>query len=548
MLFLTFFLLAAMSRTSGLIDIPTVPQYDTPGTFGLGLKYSLPAYGDNQDPNDFDIVFKYDFGRGEIALSMFTPTTYVACVKYVFIKERGNVPAFFGGIDDISYSTYISTVGRGDTVGFLEEKNYYLHSGGRPCELLSAYIAVQKAIPPLFNLVFGIGRGRFVGYGPRSHVFNTDLLVLGNEYQEEDHSPWAFGVFFGGSITFPFGLELMAEMDGRDGNAGIRYNHKYFTATFAITKVEQFWGSRPYSPRLAFGIETNRSFRPALPRFGTFECIIRDMTSNEPVYNSMVEIKEKNIRYNAKDGTFAISLPAGNYTVTVSKPNYVDNGAKVTVKPDVKKTYIFNLKKTDAALQRETAFKAEVALREKERTINTYLEQGKRYYDEDNLNQAAASFVVVIALDPVHAEAHVYLANIEARRAAMELIAKYSTEARSKTRTKDYAKAIELWQKVLGLDPDNTEAKTEIAGLQKRIAVASKPPPKKKIPSSPSPKVSKEAIEALYKQGVTNFLEERYDLALTVFKQVLILDPNHEGAKSYKQRTEARLEFLQGGG
>ncbi|UCG91850.1 MAG: PEGA domain-containing protein [candidate division WOR-3 bacterium] len=542
---IAFFLLAELSRTSGFIDIPTVPCYDMPGTAGLGVKYALPLYGESTDPNDFDMVFKYCFGRAEIALSMFTTNTYVASVKYVLLQEKNNWPAIYAGIDDISYSTHISTVGRGDTIGFLEEKNYFLYSGGRPVELMSAYVAMQKAIAPYINLVFGLGRGRFVGYGSRSHVFNTDLLVLGDEYTEEEHSAWAFGLFFGGSIKFPFGLELMAEMDGRDANVGMRYNHKYFTATLAMAKVEQMGDVRPFSPRITFGVELHRSFRPMAPRFGSIECVIRDLTSDDVVANALVEIQEKNIRYNATDGTFSLSLPAGNYTVVVSKSDYVTNSAQVTVKPDIKSTYIFNLRKTDEALRREAISKANAATREKARTIEEYLEQGKKYYEQDNLNQAAASFEVVLALDAYNEEAHVYLANIEARRAALELIAQYSYEARSRTRGNEYSKAIEAWEKVLALDPNNAEAKAEILALQTKIAAATKKPPKQTPP--PKPKVSKEAIDALYKQGVNLFLEERYNDALTVFKEVLLLEPNHEGAKNYKHRTEVWLEAIRGG-
>jgi tetratricopeptide (TPR) repeat protein len=532
---LVFFLLAELNRTSGFIDIPTAPQYEMPGLIGGSVMFSLPLYGEATDPADFDMAIKYGFGRGEVSLSMFTLTTYVASLKYLLVKEKDNVPAVFGGIDDISYSKWISSVGdRAGDEGFIEEYNYYIINGGRPWELLSAYVAVQKSIQPYFNLVLGIGRGRFIGYGPRSRIFNIDYFVLGDEYKIENHSGWAFGMFAGGSVKFPFGLEFIVEMDGRDGNVGIKYHHRYVSVCFAIAKCEHFWSPRPYSPRYTFGIEASNKFKFEAPRFGTIECVVQDITSKELLHNSVVEIKEVNKKYKAVGGIFTLSLPTGNYTITVSKPDYVDYIAKISVKSGTKSKFVFNLNKTAEVLAREAA------LRAKQENIRNYLEQGKIYLLENKLDPAKVAFEMVLSLDPDNTEAKEHLAQIEPKRA--QLIAVYRAEAISRTRANDFAKAIESWQKVLSLDPDHSEAKRSIADLQNRIAAAKKPPTK---PTKPIP--TKAEIEALYNKGVNLFTAEKYHDALKIFKQVLALNPNHAGAKDYKERTEVRIKILEGG-
>jgi hypothetical protein len=542
MILLAFLLFTELSRTSGFIDIPTAPQDEMAGVLSIGATYSLPVFSNDPypydeidaEPNDFDIFLKYGFNRGEVALSMFTPNTYVLSAKYLVIQEKEVIPALFIGVDDISYSQHISTLGRGDTVGFLEEQGYALYGGGRPPELFSGYVAVQKSFSPYVNLVFGFGRGRFVGYGPRSHIFNTDLFVLGDGYDSGDHSGWAFGIFLGGSIKLPIGVELIMEMDGRDANTGIKYNHKYFTTTFAISKVEQFFGSKPFSPRYTFGLEINNRFMTEKPKIGTIECIVQDITSKELLNNSTVEIKELNKKYTAVGGTFSVTLSAGNYTVFVSKSDYNDYTSIVSVKPGIKSKLVFNLSKTDEALRRETA------LREKEQSIKMYLEQGKIYFFENQLDPAKIAFEMVLSLAPENSEAQEFIAQIEPKRA--QLIAAYVAEAQSRTKNNELAKAIEYWQKVLTLDTDNTEAKRSIADLQARIAAAKKPP----APTEPK-KITQAEIEALYKKGVSYFTAEKYDQALTIFKQVLTHDPNHAGAKDYKSRTEARLKVLGGG-
>jgi hypothetical protein len=547
MLLISLFLIGELCHTSGFIDIPTAPAYDIPGMLGGGVSFSIPFSNDDPvpndlnepDPMDFTFTFHYGFaGRGEISLSMYTPSVYALSVAYLLKPEKGNSPAFFVGIDDISYSPYLSTIGSGDDVGFIEEKNYYSKNGGRPAELMSAYIGMQKTFSAA-KLVMGLGRGRFVGYAPRSHIFNTDIFVLGEDYKTEEHSAWAFGLFMGGSLTFG-PVELIVEMDGRDGNAGIKYNHPYFTFTTAITKCEHFWSPKPYSPRFTAGLETSN--RPMLqaPRVGSIECVVRDVTTKQMQTGYVVDLKEMNKRYKAKGGTFAMSLPAGNYTITISKANYHDYIAKITVKPGVKSKLIFNLKKTEEAMRKDVAYL------EKQKNIKAYFEQGKIYYSEGNLVEAQKSFNNVLSLDPDHKEARDYLSKIEPRR--QELVAVYSAEARSREQAKDLTRALEYWQKVLALDPNNSDARQGIARVEQQIASAKKPTQPTKPTKPTQPQATAAQIETLYKKGVSYFTSEKYDEALKVFKQVLALNPNHAGAKDYRKRTEARLKVLKGGG
>ncbi len=538
MLIITFFLIGELCHTTGFIDIPTVTEYTIPGMLGGGLTFSMPLRGAADDPMDFTMVFRYGFaGRGELSLAMYTPTTYALSCSYVLKKEQGNSPAFFCGLDDISYNTHLSTIGMKGEEGFIEERNYHLVNGGRPWELFSAYFALQKTVS-VVNMVVGLGRGRFVGYAPRSHIFNTDLFVLGDDYKTEDHSAWAFGVFFGGSLRFPFGLELIAEIDGRDGNAGIKYHHKYFTVTTALTKCEHFWSPDPYSPRLTFALESNNRFMLEGPKVGSIQCVTRDYTTKTYLANYIVDIKELNKRYRAKGGTFSLSLPTGNYTITISKPNYQDYLAKITVKPGVKSKLIFNLTKTEEAKQKE------IAIREKEQTIQSNLEKGKIYYSEGQLMEAKAAFEKVLLIAPDNSEAMQYLDKIEPRR--QELIGVYSAEARSRVQAKDYTRAIEYWNKVLALDPGSSEARTAIANIQQKLTPVKAPPDKETKPVVKQ--ATKAEINALYNKGVGYFTSENYSQALQAFKQVLALDPNHAGAKDYKKRTEARLKVLKGGG
>ena len=543
------FLVTYLAGTSGFINIPTADMYDMNGTWGVGFAYSYTMFSDDPDltddtepdPADYNIFLRYGFaGRGEAAVSMYTPSAFALSISYVIMKPQKG-PVLFMGIDNITYAKHISSLGTGDTVGFLEEIGYTTASGGRPPEMLSAYVGLQQTFGEMFNIVIGIGRGRFVGYGERSRYFNTDLFVLGDDYITEEHSSWALGLFLGTSLRFPFGLEFMVEMDGRDASIGMRYNNKYVTPTLALSKIEQFGDRRPFSPRIAVGIEATNRFMLDRPAAGTIECVIQDSQEKILLTNSLVEVTELNKKYTASGGTFSLNLPAGNYTLLVTRSDYVDYRAKISVKPNVRSKLVFNLQKTEEALQ------SEQAAREKQASIRNHLEQGKIYFSEGNLIQAKTAFEMVLSLDPGNVEAQESLGALELRRA--NLIAYHTSEAKKQTQAKSYTQAIQSWQQVISLDPENTEAKNAVAELRRLTAAPAKPPTQPAKPSKPSaPRVSEAEIEKLYKRGVSLFTSEKYDEALNIFKRVLALDPNHVGAKEYKKRTEARLKVLGGRG
>ena len=167
---LSFFVVTYLAGTSGFINVPTANVYDMNGTWGLGFAYSSSMYSEDPDPTDdlepdpadYNIFLRYGFaGRGEIAVSMYTPSAFALSFSYVIVKS-GKGPSLFVGIDDITYATHISSLGTGDTVGFLEEVGYTTESGGRPAELLSAYLGMQQTFGNIFNIASRASRQVFI--------------------------------------------------------------------------------------------------------------------------------------------------------------------------------------------------------------------------------------------------------------------------------------------------------------------------------------------------------------------------------------------------
>jgi len=176
------------NRMSGLIDIPTaeiVPEETA--TFGLH------GVSDPKGRSDSDWDGNVYFGlvnRAELGLTLFGKNEIVGNVKFLLQKRGDPSLAVAIGMENIGGKISTSSVGY-----------------GKECSL---YAVISKHFGTLkdFSGHLGIGSGRFVGHGPISKKLG--------------------GVFFGVKREFLSRrgniLAIMAEVDGRDVNAGARYS------------------------------------------------------------------------------------------------------------------------------------------------------------------------------------------------------------------------------------------------------------------------------------------------------------------------------------
>ncbi|MGB3478702.1 MAG: hypothetical protein WBB67_06035 [bacterium] len=115
----------------------------------------------------------------------------------------------------------------------------------------------------------------------------------------------------------------------------------------------------------------------------------------------------------------------------------------------------------------------------------------------------------------------------------------------------DYARALEdsgkladayyYYNKVVAIDSLNETALTKMEEADSLLFQKKKDVSKQK---SKTAKISPEEIEKMYSTAVSKFLDEDYNGALSLLRTVLKYQPNHEGAKNYLVRTEARLKVL----
>ena len=522
------FLWGDFTRTSGLVDIPTTPGLK-PGEFRFITNTSFNLRPGFNYPVEADLAVRYGINnRAEIVISAFHFDAYALSGIYQLLEETTKRPSICFGIDNITYNSYVSPIDIGKGKTFRDHQYLY-----RNPEIFSTYFSFTKNFY-FVTLTAGLGRGRFVGYGPRSRYFNTDGL-FGEGWKTGHGSAIAIGLFFGLGFRFAHGFDLIFEMDGRDGNIGARYNFKHGALNLSFSHIEGTFSAEGgpaghFASRLSAGVEVSNLLWTGRIRHGVIAGSVIDETNQELITNVFLEIKELNKRFKIRKGKFKLTLRGGGYTFELKKEGYNKRIQHVRVKPGRTVQYTFYMAKTPEAIKK--AQQAE--------SLEVIMKRAVYFYNSDSLLQAKEQLKRALEIDPNYEDAKTYLA--ATNKKISQLIGIYRTNALVATDRRDYQTAIENWNKVLILDPENERAKGEIAVLKKLIG-------KKKVTpkvTKPKKKASREEIEALYRRGVRLFGQKRYKEALKVFNSVLKLDPNHTGAKRYKARTEARLRAAGG--
>lgn len=530
------------NRTSGLIDIPTAKLM--PANVARASSNWFFTFG--QDSlHSMDVDFSLSYGImnwAEVSAYMLTSKDYAVSIAFKMADENGAIPALGLGIQDITGNQWVSSLGSGDTTGFSDDVDYLAVSMRNP-ERFSAYLVATKTLGRAGEYTLGIGRGRFVGYGPRSQAFNSDMFFGGGRDTANQHLD-AVGLFMGGKIEVVPGFYMLGEFDGRDVNAGLTYEHPLFSVHLAVTHLEQIDEYLAHHARLAMGVSANSSVIRMAPSPGILAGSVTDEASGTPLVArvSLVGTGKPSIRTEGGAGIFAIHIEPGTYVVRVVAQGYKWKQASVRVLSG--RTTTLNIVLTPKI---PPAVVKEIKMR---------LNDGYNYYLAGNYRRALSEWNRVLQLDPRNKKAKNYLNTVGQKVAG--LIASLRASALTYQGQGKLQSAVNRWNEVLGLDPVNEEAKTSIASLKARLAAIAKrkpperkppkkKPPKKKPPKKPpAKKISKAEIEAMYKSGVSLYLAGKYKQAIGKFQQVLKADSGHSGAKSYLQKARARLKAIEG--
>jgi hypothetical protein len=212
-----------MLHYDSYIDIPTANF--TEGLFvNVDMNFATSSASDIFfDPN---VALEHTYGRLNMVFKWYNRMDFAFDLSYQILKEKEFNPSLAIGVCELTFNKYISPLGYDD---IYEDEDY----PDRPPEIASLFAVATKNINKNLEFTIGLGRGKFVGYGPRSFVPNTDVIF------GDHHENWAVGLFGGMKIKLDNPFSFIFEADGRDVNFAIEYKTDLLKGTLYLAKVEQ---------------------------------------------------------------------------------------------------------------------------------------------------------------------------------------------------------------------------------------------------------------------------------------------------------------------
>ncbi len=338
---------AFQMKREAYIDMPTANF--TQGLY-VNVSSSYPVMDVTDVKFDPNIGIDFSYNKFGIAVKWYDGVDFAMDLSYQILAENESAPGLAIGLAEIAINQYISPAGSEET---FNDEDYE----DRPPEIASAYIVGTKKFGKSFELTGGIGRGRFVGYGPKSYVPNTDIFF------DENHENWAVGLFGGTKVTFPNNLAFIVETDGRDANVGIEYQNELVKGTMALNKLELFGSEDELSPRVSLNLsyklmDMKETVEKLVKKFPVSIELI-DKENREPVkgYTTITSMKGDTIQASSfEKNIHSLELEPGIYTSFISAAGYKDKEIAMAVKGGTSKNlYTIELSKIEEQKKPVTA-------------------------------------------------------------------------------------------------------------------------------------------------------------------------------------------------
>jgi len=333
---------ASQMKREAYIDIPTANF--TQGLYiNANSSYPIKDVDDVKfDPNiGIDLTYK----RFGVALKWYDGADFALDLAYQILKESTSDPGLAIGVSELSYNKYISPAGFEDV---FNDEDY----ADRPPEIASAYLVGTKKLTGNFEMTAGIGRGKFVGYGPVSEYLNIDAFA------EEKHKNWVIGLFGGVKVLFSNSLAFIAEIDGRDANIGLEYQNESIKGNLVLNKLEHIGDRLELSPRVSLEFSYRiMNFREEIREeekkiLITIKLIDKESRESVAGYTIITNQEGDTVGFSEFENTHSFTLEPGVYTTIISAAGYRDRTFAMTVKgrtngKNGRKLYAIELSKTE---------------------------------------------------------------------------------------------------------------------------------------------------------------------------------------------------------
>ncbi len=170
---------------------------------------------------------------------------------------------------------------------------------------------------------------------------------------------------------------------------------------------------------------------------------------------------------------------------------------------------------------------------QKRKVIEEYLEKAKEFADDEKYQEAIRQLNVILTIDPENKIAKKRLNLYQENLAIIERenkIENYLEKANKYYINENYSDAEKFAKKVLEIDKDNDDARSLINKIND-----------KKENKSFSVLENKKIID-LYNEGISYYLNEKYEKCLATMKKILLLKPDNVQALKFIEKARNKLK------
>lgn len=477
--------------------------------------------GADRIPFSYNLAVSYGImDNMDISLNMYTYKDFALHYQYNFMSESEALPAFSAGVRNITYRKYIDEGGGGSDPS---QTGYYDYSWSeRSSDMMSVYVVATKDFGSAGKFTVGIGRGEFVGYD-RGRFLSTAAFFNETTLNETITNEFMFGLFGGVEVPIIDNLSFLADVDGRDVNAGLRFHNEILSVDAALTHAELFTSNDPdQKPRIDASVNYIFDLQQEKAEQGYLVVNILDNASGKNI-SGMLDFENIDAGpYKLSSGRVKMQLKPGKYKIKVDADNYKWQKRVFSVSGNATTELNIRLKKKD---DKKSKMRDEALALVKEARDD--LNDGNIKDALSNLREAKE----ILPEDPT-----VLAYYNKAIKARNDKIDKHRSNALAYENKNWYKSARNEWNAILVLDKDNAEAKRKYSQMQAKIDAANKPKPKPK----PKPQPKKDPDE-LYNEGYEHFLNGEYAKAVEKFEEVLELEPGNSKAQRYLKKAKSRM-------
>ncbi|GEM_PF-2759531 len=300
-------ILSAQIMPGNMMDVPLGVSFssDKPVIdFGLFTAGKIESNGISTRykgvfPGSFGIVFGGGLGNFQGSLGYAADYGILLNLKYTLLREQGNLPSITFGIDN----------------AFLKDSK--IQSEGTPSDTVASaisrvplYLGLTRHISDFLTITGGLGLGKF--------AWNySEIATLGGFWGVELRPFNALGIYWEGFMpskkrNIGLGVRFMPGLEAV-------INFKYADYTFSYIKIDYFEAGLRYERFLAPRKRRKRK-KAEIVVFGK----IYDSETGLPISFGKAYIKEtgKEVKVR-RDGSFVFNLEPGRYTIVVeAKPKY----------------------------------------------------------------------------------------------------------------------------------------------------------------------------------------------------------------------------------